>query len=369
MTSPSSPEENFAGSATVKSSRCRFQLCLEEIVTLSALIEAYANASRRKHERLGVYRYADDLGENLTILRDRILSGEYKPQPCHEFDIYCAAGQKVRRIAAPAFEDTIVQHLLYEALYDSFDRGFIFDSYGCRRGKGTHRAADRVQEFMRRADTGAYTLQIDIRKYYYRINHAVLRESIERTVADPRIVDLVMLFAGDGEVGLNVGSLLSQLFGMIYLDRFDHYVKRILKIKSYVRYVDDMVFVVRDKAEANRILAEVQAFLADRLCLELSKWRIQPLSKGVNFAGFRTWQNYRLIRKRSLHNFGRKLAKKDIESVSAILAHAMRSSSYRHLLNRVLDKWGPEEIRQLCDRQRADLRKILFPQDEAPVFP
>lgn len=137
----------------------------------------------------------------------------------------------------------------------------------------------------------------------------------------------------------------------------------------YVRYVDDMVFVVRDKAEANRILAEVQAFLADRLCLELSKWRIQPLSKGVNFAGFRTWQNYRLIRKRSLHNFGRKLAKKDIESVSAILAHAMRSSSYRHLLNRVLDKWGPEEIRQLCDRQRADLRKILFPQDEAPVFP
>lgn len=369
MTSPSSPEENFAGSATVKSSRCRFQLCLEEIVTLSALIEAYANASRGKHERLCVYRYADDLGENLTILRDRILSGEYKPQPCHEFDIYCAAGQKVRRIAAPAFEDTIVQQLLYEALYDSFDRGFIFDSYGCRRGKGTHRAADRVQEFMRRADTGAYTLQIDIRKYYYRINHAVLRESIERTVADPRIVDLVMLFAGDGEVGLNVGSLLSQLFGMIYLDRFDHYVKRILKIKSYVRYVDDMVFVVRDKAEANRILAEVQAFLADRLCLELSKWRIQPLSKGVNFAGFRTWQNYRLIRKRSLHNFGRKLTKKDIDSVSAILAHAMRTSSYRHLLGRVLDKWDPEEIRQLCDRQRADLRKILFPQDEAPVFP
>lgn len=156
---------------------------------------------------------------------------------------------------------------------------------------------------------------------------------------------------------------------MIYLDRFDHYVKRILKIKSYVRYVDDMVFVVRDKAEANRILAEVQAFLADRLCLELSKWRIQPLSKGVNFAGFRTWQNYRLIRKRSLHNFGRKLAKKDIESVSTILAHAMRSSSYRHLLNRVLDAWEPEDIRKLCDRQRADLRKILFPQDEAPVFP
>lgn len=156
---------------------------------------------------------------------------------------------------------------------------------------------------------------------------------------------------------------------MIYLDRFDHYVKRILKVKSYVRYVDDMVFVVRDKAEANRILAEVQAFLADRLCLELSKWRIQPLSKGVNFAGFRTWTDYRLIRKRSLHNFGRKLTKKDIDSVSAILAHAMRTSSYRHLLGRVLDKWGPEEIRQLCDRQRADLRKILFPQDEAPVFP
>lgn len=129
-----------------------------------------------------------------------------------------------------------------------------------------------------------------------------------------------------------------------------------------------MVFVVRDKDVANRLLADVQAFLAERLCLELSKWRIQPLSKGVNFAGFRTWTDYRLIRKRSLHNFGRKLAKKDIESVSAILAHAMRSSLYRHLLNRVLDAWDPEDIRQLCDRQRSDLCKILFPQGEEPIF-
>lgn len=86
-----------------------------------------------------------------------------------------------------------------------------------------------------------------------------------------------------------------------------------------------------------------------------------PSSPEENFAGSATVKSSRC-------RF--QLCLEEIVTLSALIeAYAMRTSSYRHLLGRVLDKWGPEEIRQLCDRQRADLRKILFPQDEAPVFP
>ena len=115
--------------------------------------------------------------------------------------IYCTAGQKIREIHAPSFSDLIAQFVFYDAVYPVFDRGFIFDSYGCRKHKGALRAADRVQEFIRKSPANSYYLQIDIRKYYYSIDHAVLRECLERRITDHEIVDLAMSFCEEGNKG------------------------------------------------------------------------------------------------------------------------------------------------------------------------
>ncbi len=332
----------------------------EEIVTLDNLYQAFLCARSGKRERLAVSRFELNLGANLTALYDELTNGTYKPMPCTEFEIWCRSGQKTRLISAPAFRDTVVQHLLYQNLYDTIDRHLIHDSYGCRRGKGTHKAADRIQAFMREMSPDAYYLQMDVRRYYYTIDHGILKESIERMILDRRLSDLMMSFADNpGGIGLNVGCLLSQVFGAIYLDRFDHYVKRVLKVKRYVRFVDDTCFILPSREEAYRVKDACEKYLKDELHLTLSKWRIQKLSRGINYCGFRTWATHRFIRKRSLHNFSKQLKRHELTSLVSILGHAMTTSSYRHLLNRTLDELSVEEIRTLPKRFREDLASVI----------
>lgn len=359
MRTPSSIDEKLADLGTAYSSRGQFPYTLEEVATLTNFIYAHHCATVGKKHRARVFRYADDLGENLLKLQQAVLAGTYKPKPCSDFEIFCTAGQKIRKISAPAFEDTVVQHVLYQSTYTHFDKKFIFDSYGCRRGKGTHKAADRLQYFMRRAPEGSYILQIDVRKYYYSIVHTVLRESLERAIADKRLVDLLMLFCGNRDVGLNVGCLLSQLFGMIYLDRFDHFVKRTLKVKMYIRYVDDMIFILPSREEAENVLSQCVKYLHENLHLELSKHRIVPMEDGANFVGFRTKPGRRLLRRRSVIKFRRSLRKVKIDSISSILGHAIGTGSYRPFLHAALDTLSVEDIRRLPDRFREDMAALI----------
>lgn len=333
----------------------------EEVVTLENLLFAYHCACRGKRHRPSVQRYEQMLGKNLSDLLCRLLDGSYKPRACYQFEVFCTAGQKRRLISAPAFEDTIVQHLLYQLFYPKIERAFIFDSYGCRKGKGTHKAADRVQDFMRQAPEGSYVLQLDVRKYYYRINHDKLRPMLERLIRDKRLVDLTMQFVGDGPVGLNVGSLLSQLFGMIYLDGLDHYIKRTLRVKHYVRYVDDMVLILPTREEALKARDAIIAYLKT-VDLELSKWRLQPITRGINFAGLRTWPTHRLIRKRSLKTFGKALKTQNTVSLTSILGHAAHTSSCRGLLLRVANELPAAKIRELPEPVRYKVLSTAYPE-------
>lgn len=355
---------------TANYSRPQFTTTLEELVTEDNLMYAYKQASKGKQSRTGVYHFTDELGQNLMELQDELLKMTYIPYPCRKFEIFCRAGMKHRIIAAPSFRDMVVQHLFYQCTYDAFDRGFIFDSYGCRRGKGTHKASDRVQEFIRRSPDDSYYLQIDIRRYYYSIDHAILRESLERRISDKRIVDVLMMFCDEeSSVGLNVGCLTSQLFGMIYLDRFDHWVKRTLKIKHYVRYVDDMVFIGLSKSEAYELKEKVERFLYEDLNLTLSKWKILPVKKGINFSGFWAWKDRRFVRKRSLCSLSRSIKRRKTDSIAAILAHAKRTSSYSWMLKKVKNNLPVEEQNNLHRKLRAELSRVKaddLPQEKPP---
>lgn len=348
-----------AEGGTVFHSRPQFILTLEELVTERNLFEAYKCASRGKKGRPGIFNFADDLGMNLELLRQELLSGTYRPYPCRQFEIFCRAGQKKRIISAPAFRDQVVQHLLYQNTYSAFDRGFIFDSYGCRRGKGTHRAADRTQHFIRKSAPGSYYLQIDIRKYYYSIQHNILRPSIVRRIQDSRIVDLFMLFCdAPSGVGLNVGCLTSQLFGMIYLDRFDHWVKRQLNVRHYIRYVDDMVFIGHSQDECREMLVQIESYLSEELKLSLSKWRIRTLESGINFAGFWNWRERRFVRKHSLHTLTKRIRQERGDSIGAVLAHARHTSSYGSMLEKLSENL-PFERRYILHRQlREELESL-----------
>lgn len=312
---------------------------------MEALFAAYERGRQGKRKTFSVMRFERDLGANLKALHDELHAGTYQPKPYRHFIVM---EPKPRQISAPAFRDVVVQHAIYGLLNPIFDRGFIHDSYGCRVAKGTHMASDRVQHYLRKAAPDSYTLQLDIRRFYYRIDRAILRTLIERKIKDTRLVDLMMLFADDGKdaLGVPIGNLLSQLYALIYLDPLDHFVKREMKVKNYVRYVDDFILWCDTRAQAIERRDIIIDFLQNRLGLTLSRWTIATVSRGVNFVGFRTWRKRRFVRKHSLFRFSRSLKAGDVPSLNSILGNALRTSSHAHMCRRIQNE-RPELIQQI----------------------
>ena len=202
---------------------------LKDIYNIDNLYQGYLNARKGKRNRKAIYEFDNNLWQELQDLSDTIKNKTYKPSKYRTFKVY---EPKERVITAPTFKDSVIQHTVYMLINPIFDKGFIHQSYGCRKGKGTHKASKQLQTSMRKCAGDEYYLQMDIQKYYYSINHDILRESIERKIKDNFLVDLIMMFVNiaDG-VGLYVGNLLSQLFGLIYMDRVDHYIKRYSNLK------------------------------------------------------------------------------------------------------------------------------------------
>lgn len=303
--------------------------------TLDRLHAAYLIARKGKRKTRSVQIFERDLGANLAALERELQAGTYAPKPYRHFIVY---GPKPRSIAAPTFRDVVVQHAIYATISPIFEATFVADSYGCRAGGGAHRASDALQHAMRAAPDGAYLLQMDVRRFYYRIDHAILRGLIERKIKDQRLVNLMMVFARDGDdsLGLPIGNLLSQIYALIYLNALDHKIKREIKPLAYARYVDDMILVFIRKAEAVAARAHIEAFLSDRLSLELSKWSIAPVSKGANFVGFRTWRRRRFVRKRALYTFSKAMARGRVASLTSIMGHAKRTASFAHMSRRLI---------------------------------
>ena len=315
-----------------KSAKSKTELySYSKIYDIDNLYAAFLSASKGKRNKKAIYEFERNLGKNLIDLSNELKNKTYKPSAYRNFMIY---EPKQRLIYAPTIKDSVVQHAIYMMIYDLFDKSFIHDSYGCRKDKGTHKASDKLQSFMRKNSSEDYYLQLDIRKYYYSIDRDILKQRIERKVKDKDLVNLIMMFAAQ-EKGLYVGNILSQLFGLIYLDRLDHFIKRVLKVKHYLRYVDDFVLVGFSLKEIYIFKNKIVEFLKENLKLELSKFRIAKIKKGCNFVGFRTWKSVKFVRKHTLHNFSKAIKKNKKESIISILGHAKYSSSYRYFINKL----------------------------------
>lgn len=315
----------------------RYGQLFDETVSEHSLYSAFLDARKAKAKRPECVAFEVALGANVHRLHDELVFGQYMPQEYRKFRVY---EPKERLIYAPAFRDVVVQHAVYRAVYPIFDRGFIGTSFACRKGKGTHKASLYTQQAMRQSPFGSYFLQLDIRKFFYSIDRMILRSLLERKIKDRRLVDVMMFFArSPDDVGIPIGNLLSQLYALIYLNPLDHYIKRVLKVGRYVRYVDDFVLIglARDRCLECRDL--IILFLAEKLKLELSKSTIAKISKGINFVGYRTWRSRRFIRKHSLYRFNRAVRKGDDRVVTSLLGHANHTDSLPYMLG-IIKKEG-----------------------------
>ena len=314
-----------------------YSCSLTQVTDIDNLYNGYLNARKTKRTKKAVYDFEKDIGRNIQKLSDDITDGTYTPSGYREFKIF---EPKERLIVAPTFRDSIVQHTVYDIVYDKFDKGFIFDSYGCRKGKGTHKASAQVQKFMRSSESESYYLQLDIRKYYYSINHTILCDRLSRKIKDKGLLDLMMLFVSLDNIGLYVGNLLSQLYGLIYLDRLDHYIKRILKVKKYVRYVDDFILIGLTKYQAINYRFLIVNYIKEHLNLELSKFHRAKIKTGANFVGYRTWQHKKLLRKRSIYRFSTALKRKDYAALISMIGHAKHACNYTNMTKQMEEAYA-----------------------------
>ncbi|TSA08009.1 MAG: hypothetical protein D4R73_09135 [Deltaproteobacteria bacterium] len=319
----------------------RFGNLFERAFSKSNLYHAYLDARRGKRGKRACFEFEINLGSNLAALYEEVHAGSYQPQPYFKFMVY---EPKPRVIYAPAFRDIVLQHAIYRVIYPIFDRTFISTSFACRNGYGTHKASDYTQKALRHYGNDAYILKLDVRKFFYSIDRQILRGLIEGKIKDRRLVDAMMLFADTGDpLGIPIGNLLSQLYALIYLNPVDHFIKRVLKVRHYVRYVDDMVLIGLSREQALAYRGLIVEYLKTKLHLELSKSTIQRIKRGVNFVGYHTWKTRRIIRKYSLYKFSRRLKSGDQQAVVSLLGHAKGTDSLPHLLR--LIKAAPQSIK------------------------
>ena len=272
------------------------------IASFAALEAAAQRAARGKRRKPGVAAFLARLESEVLRLERELLAGSWRPGRYVEIAI---RDPKPRTVSAAPFRDRVVHHALCAAIDPVFERGFVFDSYANRRGKGTHRAVARYERYSSRF---AAVLRCDIYRYFPAVDHAVLKADVRRRIGCERTLELIdtiidgsnpqepvhRYYPGDDlftpferRRGLPIGNLTSQLFANVYLDGLDHFVKEVLRAPGYLRYVDDFALFHDDP----RVLAEwrerIEAHLARRrLSLHPHKTCTVPTSEPTTFLGY-----------------------------------------------------------------------------------
>jgi retron-type reverse transcriptase len=343
-----------------------FKNLYTQVYAFDNLYQAFRRArkgGKRKNERVAAFEL--DLEANLWQLHDELRTQTYHPGPYHNFYI---RERKRRLISAAPFRDRVIHHALCNVIQPLFERRFIYDSYACRVGKGTHRAVDRAQAFARRRE---YVLQCDVQQFFPSIDHQILRTFLAHHIADEQVLDLIDLllesgahvlsdvyqmqwfpgddlFAVNRPRGLPIGNLTSQHWANVYLDRLDHFVKEELRCHGYLRYCDDFLLFHDDKAQLWAWREAVIDFLTTlRLRLHEEKAVVFPTRTGITWLGYRVFPHYRLLRKDNVKRFRRRLRRMrdayqagelDVEqphaSVQSWIAHASHANTY-HLRQRI----------------------------------
>ena len=298
----------------------------EQICTFEVLHKAYLKARKDKRYRNEVLQFTANLEENLYyLLKDlqnkTYVVGNYKKKYVYE--------PKKRMILVLPFRDRVVQWAIYLILYPIYDKKFIFDSYGCREEKGPLKAIKRLQSWKQLVERKAaangeeyFYFKFDISKYFYRVHHKTIIDIFKRTFKDKDLLWLLeILIENEDEpfglprgmsiddctrdemlydVGMPIGSLLSQLIANVYLNDLDQYVKHDLKIRYYIRYMDDMIIILNSKEELHKLKIKIEKFLYENLHLELNdKSCIRPIHQGIAFIGAVVYSTHIRVNKKT----------------------------------------------------------------------
>ena len=242
-----------------------------------ALARVKANKGGPGVDGMTVYELPGFLKQHWPTIREQLLSGTYKPQPVRRVEIPKPDGGGVRKLGIPTVLDRFIQQAVMQVLQRKWDRTFSDHSYGFRPGRSAHQAVAAAQQYI--AAGYRWVVDLDLEKFFDRVNHDKLIAKIAEQVSDKRLLKLVRAFlrAGvmeDGLVspvdeGTPQGGPLSPLLSNIVLDELDRELER--RSLHFARYADDSNIYVRSRRAGERVMESLTRFITAKL-----KVKVEP---------------------------------------------------------------------------------------------
>lgn len=291
-----------------------------EITSFENIIKADRDCASYDSDNDEVLEFRKNLEENALGLRNRLRRLDIPPAIYKSFLVF---DPKVRKVIYTDYPTKVIQRSMYNVLYEPIQKSFIADSYACITDKGQHKAVARLASWFgeyNSAGIKAYYYKFDVRKFFYRIDHEVLMNIIEKKISDKYTVELIRYYMCstqrpfgmplDGnhltitdeemlwDKGIAIGGGLSHMIGNMYLDQLDQYAKRTLGIKHYIRFADDIIITDPDKEKLKEYGRLLTQFLNEKLLLEFNdRCALRPNSCGCEFVGCVIYPDHVLLRK------------------------------------------------------------------------
>jgi hypothetical protein len=301
----------------------------DKITDIDNLRLAHQKARKNKTFYQEVKMVDQDPDFYLFHIQTMLTNKTYKTSPYTIFTIQ-DSGKEREIYKLPYYPDRIVHWAIMLQIEDIFLKTFIHDTYAALPNKGTHKALQRLHQFMMDQEGTKYCLKLDINKFFPSIDKEILKQLLRKKFKDKNLLWILDEIIDSCDRGVPIGNYLSQYFGNFYLSYFDHWIKEEKKIKYYLRYMDDIVILHHDKNFLHRLRKEIENYLSDQLNLQLKKnWQVFPTYiRGVDFVGYRSFGNYTLLRKsiaKKVKKKMRKLRKKayiDHYDLSSIMSYS-----------------------------------------------
>lgn len=303
-----------------------------EITSFHTLMIADTHVSKGKRENTERLRFYDNREGNLEEISTLLRAGKVPKVEYHSFYVYVP---KVRKVIFIDYWSKVVQRAIYDVLNPKICRTFIEHTYACVKGRGQLAAMEQLYTWMRETRTSGtewYYYKFDVAKFFYRIDHEILMDICRKKIDDPRTVDLLGYYINNDAVpfgmpldanqltiteeqmlydlGIPIGGGLSHMLGNMYLDPLDQFCKRVLGIKRYIRYMDDIIILDNDKERLKECGRRMTQFLEEQLHLNFNnKTALRPVRVGCEFVGFVIYNDHVILRKSTTLRMKRTLRK------------------------------------------------------------
>lgn len=313
----------------------------EEIISLENLCLAWREFIVGKKSKLDVQIFANDLMDNIVSLHEDLTSRTYQHGGYVSFFVN---DPKRRHIHKASVKDRLLHHAVHRIVYPFFSKTFIADSFSGQDNKGVHKAISRFKSMVGKVSknhtTGCWILKCDIKKFFASIDHEILLNILNEYILDKDIIWLLKNIVESFQNGLPLGNLTSQLFANVYMNVFDQLVKHKLKIKHYIRYADDFVFLSRDKLWLENIIPQTRKFLSEKLKLTLhpDKMFLRTIFSGMDFLGWVNFPKHRILRAatkfRMFFRVKERATHETLQSYLGLLKHGNTAKTRQELLGR-----------------------------------